>query len=339
MIYYGSGDEVATKRIRPAYESILLKPRILRDLSSGIDTSTTVLGSGVSVPVMPSAPGLKFFVSGDGELQTARAASAVGTTMLIPHISTYNDSLDAFVDAAPDGNRWFQLYVLRDRRATREAIERAEAAGCTAIVLTVSSPAGSNSIRRRSFGTGKINAASDIRLTIHRQQQFPGVVSAGPDFVIENSISWPIIDWIRSVTTLPLIIKGIVNPYDAKHAVESGAAGVIVSTHASRLFDGAVTPIEALPAVADAVAEHCEVYLDGGVRTGADIFKALALGARACLIGKPLYYGLAVAGEDGVKHIFSILKRELELAMKVCGVTTVNGIDRSFVTIPELKTL
>jgi isopentenyl diphosphate isomerase/L-lactate dehydrogenase-like FMN-dependent dehydrogenase len=138
------------------------------------------------------------------------------------------------------------------------------------------------------------------------------------------------------VTSLPIVVKGLMSPHDARLAVDNGAAGVLVSNHAARLFDGPITTIEALPAVVDAVAGRCEVYLDGGIWRGSDVLKALALGARACLIGKPLFYALAVDGEHGVRHIFEILKNELDFAMAMCGVRTIGDIDRSLVTRPQL---
>ncbi len=149
-------------------------------------------------------------------------------------------------------------------------------------------------------------------------------------------VTWSILEWIRAVTSLPIVVKGIMSPDDARLAVENGAAGVIVSNHAARLFDGPITTIEALPYVVDAVGGRCEVYLDGGVRRGIDVLKALALGARACLIGKPLFYALAVDGENGVRRIFEILKNELDFAMAMCGVRTIDDIDPSLVTRPEL---
>jgi isopentenyl diphosphate isomerase/L-lactate dehydrogenase-like FMN-dependent dehydrogenase len=334
MIYYGSADEVSTKRIRPAYESIGLVPRAMRgNIDSAPDTATTVLGTPIAFPVLPAAPGSKWYVNPDGELQTARAAADAGTVVVIPHITTYHSTFEDYAAAAPGAARWFQLYVLSDQGATREVVERAVASGCSAILLTVSAP--TSHVRQPLARVEKNN--TDIRLAIYRDQHFPDARTPGPEFVFDAAMDWSILEWLRSITELPLVVKGLLNPGDARIAVENGASGVLVSAHASRLFDGAITPIEALPRVADAVAGQCEVYLDGGVRTGVDVFKALAFGARACLIGKPLYYGVAVGGESGVRDIFRILRTELTGAMALCGIRSVDEIDRSMVRCPHVE--
>jgi isopentenyl diphosphate isomerase/L-lactate dehydrogenase-like FMN-dependent dehydrogenase len=333
QVYYGAYDEVSTRRIRPAFESILLRPKMLRNVADR-DTSTTVLGQRISVPVMPAPPGHHQKGHPDGELATARAAASVGTGMLLSHYSNY--SMEE-VAAASDGFKWFQLYVFPDRDYTRETIQRAEDAGYSAIVLTVSAPAS---------GMAASGRDRDTRTRIIAQDMMQGnLMYTGPDGVeramhkesrFDASITWDILDWIRSVTSLPVVVKGICSPEDGRLAAENGAAGVVVSTHAARLFDGPITTIEALPYLVDAVAGRCEVYLDGGVRRGIDVLKALALGARACMIGKPLFYALAVDGENGVRHILEILRDELDFAMAMCGARTVDDIDRSLVSRPTL---
>jgi 4-hydroxymandelate oxidase len=335
MVYHGSADEASTKRLRPVFESIFFRPKALRDVSQPPNTSTVVLGTPIDIPVMPSAPGSKLYADADGDMQTTRAVAAAGTIVMIPHITTYQHPIEDHVEAAPNTPRWFQLYVLKDRGATRTAIERAEAAGCSAIILTVSAPGGREHASRVPVERG--NGTADIRLGIFRDVHFPGVVTGAPEFSLDPELDWSALDWIRSITDLPIVVKGVVSREDARIAVDNGAAGVLVSMHASRLFDGPITPIEALPAVVDEVGDECEVFLDGGIRTGSDVLKALALGARLCLIGKPLYYGLAVGGEDGVRDIFRILKTELQRAMAICGVASIAEIDSSLVSGPVLE--
>lgn len=335
MVYHGSADETSTKRLRPAFESILLRPRALRGVPGAPDTRTTVLGTPIDLPVMPSAPGSKMYADEDGDMQTTRAVAAAGTIVMVPHITMYQRPIEDHVAAAPDTPRWFQLYVLKDRGATRASLERAIDAGCSAIVLTVSAPSARDYVPRTSVEQG--NGTADIRLGIFRDVHYPGVVTGAPEFSLDPAIDWSILDWIRDVTDLPLVVKGVVSREDARLAVDNGAAGVLVSMHASRLFDGPITPIEAMPDVVDEVGGACEVYLDGGVRTGSDVLKALALGARMCLIGKPLYYGLAVGGEAGVRDLFRILKRELQDAMALCGVAQVDEIGADLVVAPSLE--
>ncbi len=334
MVHRGAFDEVTTRRTRPAFESILLRPRMLRNVANR-DTTTTVLSHTIACPVMPAPPGQHQYAHPDGELATARAAAAVGTLMVLSHFS--NSSLEE-VAAVTDGPRWFQLYVYPDREYTRDCIQRAEAAGYSALALTVSVPSGPGAVLARET---------------EARNRFPypdmpqgNLMKKGPDGVqrllpvladFDPALTWSSLDWIRSVTSLPIVVKGLISPHDARLAVDNGAAGVIVSNHAARLFDGPITTVEALPAVVDAVAGRCEVYLDGGIWRGIDVLKALALGARACLIGKPLFYALAVAGEEGVRHIFEILRNELDFAMAMCGVKTIDDIDPSLVTRPQLQ--
>ena len=334
MVYHGAGDEVTTRRIRPAFDSVLIRPKMLRDVSNR-DLSTTVLGQKISFPVMPAPPGQHQYGHPDGELATARAAAAVGTVMVLSHFSNY--SLEE-VAAAGNGPRWFQLYVFPDREFTRDSIKRAEDAGYSAIVLTVSAPSGpqeaytAREVERRNGFVYPTMMQGNLMVT-----QSDGTTALMNKMArFDNSINWSILDWIRSVTSLPIVVKGISTTEDASLCVENGAAGVVVSNHAARLFDGPLTTIEALPEVVDAVAGRCEVYLDGGVRRGIDVLKCLAIGARAVLVGKPLFYALAVDGENGVKDILQMLQRELDFAMAMSGVRTISDIDRSLVTWPEL---
>ena len=326
MVRHGSFDEVTARRIRPAFDSVLLRPRMLRNVMNR-ELSTTVLGQKISFPVMSASPGRGQYADPDGEFATARAAAAVGTVMVRSHFSKHG--LEDMAESA-NGPRWFQLYVYPDRELTKECIQRAEAAGYSAVVLTVGAPPAQEDTR---------NNLVDLEVTPENpvRRNPDGGLRPVPELAdFDPSITWSILEWIRAVTSLPIVVKGVMSPHDARLAVENGALGVMVSNPAARPFDGPITAIEALSYVVDAVGGRCEVYLDGGVRRGIDVLKALALGARACLIGTPLCYALAVDGEKGVRHIFEILKNELDLAMAMCGTRTIDDIDRSLVTRPEL---
>ena len=305
----GAGREAAAGRVRPAFDSILLRPRMLRGVA-GRQTSTTVLGRRIDLPVMAAAPaphpGAR---PGDG-LATARAAAAAGTVMVLGHGSQAGVDDIAGEAAAPC---WFRLRVHADRGIVAERVRRAEAAGCAAMVLSASAPAVRAAEARTRNGRGRGPGPADI----------------------DPSVTWSILDWLRSATSLPIVVEGIASPRDAGLAVENGAAGIIVSHRAAPLCDGAIAAVEALPGVVDAVGGRCEVYLQGGVRRGIDVLKALALGARACLVGGPLFCALAVGGESGARRIFEILKDELDFAMAMCGVRTIDDIDRDLVTRPE----
>ena len=337
QIVHGSMDEISTQRIRPAFDAILLRPRALSGVTD-VDLSTTALGNPIAFPFGASAPGQKHHAHPDGERATARAATGLRTIYIAPHVALYTTSTIEDIAAAASGGGpfWFQAYILTDRGLTEDAVRRAEAAGCSAIVVTVSAPivdmhavvARDRDVRNRmelygaQFDLGASRAAR---------------LSSG--FVFDRTATWADIEWVASLTSLPVIVKGVVRADDARLARSHGAAAIVVSTHAARLFDGPITTIEALPGVVAEVGDECEVYVDGGIRRGTDILKALALGARACLIGKPLFYGLAVDGEVGVRRVFGVLRREFELAMRLCGVRSIAEIDESLVARPELRLL
>jgi 4-hydroxymandelate oxidase len=330
LIYHGSGDEVSTRRIRPAFDSILLKPQALRDVSE-IDTSTTVLGEKVSFPVGAACPGHKHYSQPDGEIAAARATRSAGALYITPHVASFtSDPVEVVAAETSGGPLWFQLYLLTDQGVRREAVERAEATGCSALVVTVSAPI--------VDWHAKLARDRDVRNKMHLfDEQFHPEMNRrrARGFKFDKSSTWATIESLASSTSLPIVVKGLVSPQDARLAEQSGARGIVVSTHAARLMDGPITTIEALPYMVDAV-DSCEVYLDGGIRRGADVLKAIALGAKACLIGKPLLYALGVDGERGIAHTFEILRHELETAMRLCGVKSLDEVGRGLLARPEL---
>jgi 4-hydroxymandelate oxidase len=271
-----------------------------------------------------------------GELATVRAAGVAGTIMILSSLS--NTPVEE-VTAAASGPVWFQLYVYKDREATRALIGRAEAAGCRAIVLTVDAPVFGSRERdvRNCFvlpeGLTIANMSAAGYGTVSRVDG-----SGLAAYIAENvdpTLSWKDVEWLRSVTRLPFLIKGLVRPDDAVRAVDVGAHGIVVSNHGGRQLDGSPPTIEVLPRIADAVGGRCEVLIDGGIRRGTDVLKALAYGAKAVLLGRPILWGLAAEGEVGVTHVLESFRRELDLAMALAGCKTLADVTRDLVDPSE----
>ena len=331
--YYvgGANDEVTVRENRLAFERLALRYRVLVDVSRR-STKTTVLGTPVELPVLVAPTAFQRLACDDGELATARAATAAGTIMIMSTAATCT-----IEDVGTAGERlWFQLYVYRDRELTRTLVERAEACGMGALVLTVDAPVLG---RRERDLRNRFHLPDGIRLanvpssgsvplpTGHGESGLANHFASG----IDAGLTWRDLEWLRSITGLPILIKGIVRGDDAARAVDAGVAGIIVSNHGGRQLDTAIATVRALPDVADAVAGRAEILMDGGVRRGTDIIKAIALGARAVLIGRPMVWGLAAAGESGARRVLDILRAELDLAMALCGCTSVDEITRDLV--------
>ena len=334
--YYSSGadDEVTLGRNRAAFDRFELHYRVLAGTGRR-DTGTTVLGAAVSLPVLVAPTAFHRLAHADGELATARAAGEAGTIFVL---STLSNTRVEEVVAAASGPVWFQLYVYRDRAATEALVRRVEAAGCTALVLTVDTPLLG---RRRRDVRNRFNLPSELRIENQYGSgtgldRLPvGVSDSGLAAyfaqVIDPGLTWSDIEWLRSVTRLPLLLKGVVRPDDARRAVEAGVAGVIVSNHGGRQLDGAPATINVLAPICDAVGGALEVLVDGGIRRGTDIIKAIGLGARAVLVGRPFLWGLAVGGQEGVASVLGVLRRELDLAMALCGCPSLATVGRDLV--------
>jgi len=327
--YYAGGafDEVALRASRAAYERIPLYFRALVGVAER-NTATTVLGEEVSMPVLIAPTAFHRLAHAEGELATARAAGSAGTLMIVSTLS--NTSVED-IAASATGPLWFQLYIYKDREATRELVARVEAAGCRAIVLTVDAPIlgpRERDVRNRFAlpqGLSVENLVGAGQGTVAGQESGSGLATYVSSF-IDPSISWRDVEWLRSITKLPVIIKGIVRADDARRAVEAGASGIVVSNHGGRQLDALPATIDALPYVALAAAGRAEVYVDGGIRRGLDVVKAIALGARAVLIGRPVLWGLAADGEHGVARILEMLQREIDNTMGLCGCPRVDNI-------------
>jgi 4-hydroxymandelate oxidase len=333
--FRGGADEESTLRDNEAaWARLRVRPRVLRDVTSVV-TGTTVLGVPVAAPVLVAPTAYHELASPDGESGTARGAAAAGTVMVVSTFAT--QPLETVAAAAPDGVRWFQLYVYKDPGWTRELVGRAVAAGYGALVLTVDVPVLGN--RRRD----ERNAfALPPPLTLaHSPADTPrhdaGGVDEGSALAthvrqqVSTALTFDDIGRLREMSGLPVVVKGVLRGDDAARCVAAGAAAVCVSNHGGRQLDGAIATAEALPGVVDAVAGAAEVFVDGGVRHGVDVLRALALGARAVLVGRPIVYGLAVGGADGVRAVLDELRDELARAMALCGVTSVDQLDRDLV--------
>lgn len=335
--YYRSGahDEITLAQTRRAYDRLALAYRVLVDVSHR-DPSTTVLGRSVRTPILVAPTAFHRLACPDGELATARAASAAGTIMILSSLS--NTDVEEVASAAP-GQVWFQLYVYRDRLATEGLVRRAEAAGCAALVLTVDAPQLGRRERdvRNRFHLPEGLAVKNLMPAGYGavdEAQGESGLAAYFASLIDPSLSWDDLRWLRDLTTLPLLIKGVVRADDAAKAVDAGVDGIVVSNHGGRQLDTSIPTIEALPAIAEAVDGRAQLLLDGGIRRGTDVIKALALGAHAVCIGRPILWGLADDGQAGAEHVLQLLADELDLAMALCGTPNVAAITRDLVVRP-----
>ena len=336
--YYASGahDEVTLRENVAAYSRIALHYRVLVDVAKR-DASTTVLGQRVSMPVLVAPTAFHKMAHPDGELATARAAGAQGTVMILSSLS--NTAVEDVVRAAT-GPVWFQLYVYKDRKATEAVIARAEAAGCKALVLTVDAPL--LGMRERDV-KNRFSLPTGLSVENMVPNGYGGLAKPAADSglatyvadLLDPSMSWKELAWLRSVTKLPLLVKGVVRADDARRAVEHGAAGIVVSNHGGRQLDTSPATIDVLARIADAVAGRGEIFVDGGVRRGTDVLKALALGARAVLVGRPVLWGLALDGQRGVELVLATLKKEIDLAMALSGCASVADVTRDLVEPPK----
>ena len=326
----GAMDEFTTRRNRSAFEALTLRPRFLRDISQR-DISTTVLGQKISMPVMIAPAGSHMLAHPEGELATARGAGMSDTLMLLSTASNY--SLEEVSEAAT-GPLWFQLYH-RGYDLTEMLVHRAEEAGFMAICLTVDTPSASPKERDTRNRYAQSFELGNFRVEQRPQSEISGT-NETPGWNVSRAVplTWKELEWLRSLTSLPLVLKGIRTAEDAHIAVESGVNGILVSTHGGRQMDMTMGAIEMVPEVVDAAKGRAEVYVDSGVRRGSDVIKALALGARAVAIGRPLFWGLAVDGAEGVHGVLELLREEVDRCLAYCGQTDIKELEPNLINIP-----
>lgn len=325
----GALDEITLRENTAGWERLKLYYRVLAGVGMR-ELETTVLGQKISMPIAVAPTAFHKLACEAGEIATAKAAKAAGTLFILSSLS--NTAMEAvFAEAASP--RWFQLYIYKDREITRELVQRAEAAGAEAIVLTVDAPGLGTRERdtRNSFQLPDGLAVENLApLGKGDMPKVPGSGLAA--YVRENfksDLGFGDLDWLCGATRLPVVVKGVCRGDDARRAADHGAKAVVVSNHGGRQLDTAPATCEVLPHVVEAAGDLCEVYVDGGIRRGSDVLKAIALGARAVLVGRPILWGLTVAGEQGATAVLEILRRELDEAMLLCGCTTIREIDDS----------
>ena len=314
----GAGGETTLNANRAALDRVFLRPRVLRDVSR-CGTAATLLGRPVGMPVATAPVAYQRLLHPDGEAATARAAAAAGVPFVVSTLS----SIPVEEVTAVGGDVWFQLYWLRDTAQTLDLVRCAEDAGCSAIMLTVDVPWMGRRLRdvRNGFTLPAHVRAANLGTgdAAHTRRPGASAVAAHTAQAFSPTLTWESVAVLRRHTRLPLILKGILTPQDALHAVEFGVDAIVVSNHGGRQLDGALPSITALAEVAPAVGGACEVLLDSGIRSGTDVLRALALGASGVLLGRPLLWGLAAGGEAGALRVLELLAEELRDALGLAG--------------------
>jgi len=337
--YYAQGamDNETRKNNRKAFSKIRIRPRVMRDVSN-IDTTTEVLGHKISMPIGIAPMAMHKLAHPDGELATAKGAAANDTLMILSTYSTY--SMEDVAKAAPDGLRFLQLYVHKDRTSASNLIKRAEAAGYQGLVVTVDRP---KLGRRIADAKNKFKRPSDMKMQNLKEEknndkkEDRGTFNKGMTGTVDSSLNWATdIAWLRETTKLPIILKGILTAEDALLAVKYKVDAIIVSNHGGRQLDGAPPSIEALPEITDAVQGRIPVYLDSGIYRGSDVFKAIAYGAKCVFVGRPTLWALCYNGEKGVEQMLNIIREEFRLTMALAGCTSVDQITRDYVRRKKL---
>ncbi|GAM23570.1 hypothetical protein SAMD00019534_067450 [Acytostelium subglobosum LB1] len=332
--YYASGSDsqVTLSENENYYKNIKLMPRGMIDVSR-IDLKTSVLGVDLSSPIMIAPTAMQCMAHPRGELETYTAAKNLGSHMTLSSIAT--TSVEELSEHANGNPGWFQLYVFKERSVTINLVKRAEKSGFKALVVTVDTP---------FLGRREADFRNDFSLPhgllLKNFADLPlnkvqGGLNKYIGSMVDSSLTWTDITWLRTITKLPILVKGIMSPEDAHIAVQNGVDGIIVSNHGARQLDTCPSTIEVLPHIVRAVNGRVPVLVDGGVRRGTDVLKALALGAKAVMIGRPVLWGLATAGHEGIERVMTLLSEELRLAMAFTGVTTVSAINSSIIWNPS----
>jgi isopentenyl diphosphate isomerase/L-lactate dehydrogenase-like FMN-dependent dehydrogenase len=323
----GAGDEWTLGENVAAFRRWTLRPRVLCDVEN-VSTATTVLGTEVALPILVAPMAYQRLAHPDGEPAMARAAAAAGTIMCVSTVATA--SPQEIADAAPEATRWYQVYVFRDPGVTRAFVDQAVDAGYKALALTADTPYLGR--RERDVRTGwKIPVDVEVPAMVAALGEMHSMSVAEQFGLFSPSVSWRDVEMLASESKLPVLVKGVHTAEDAKLAVDHGAAGVIVSNHGGRQLDGVPATLDMLPEIAEAVGDRVDVLLDGGIRRGTDVVKALALGARAVLAGRAVLWGLAVDGEEGARRVLELLRDELWLALALSGCNAPDAVTRAHV--------
>ena len=323
----GAGDEHAVRGNLEAFNRWRLRPRVLVDVDE-VTAATMVLGTELSMPIIAAPVAYQRMAHPEGELAVARGVAAAGTIMCLSTFATTSPADVA--EAVSEGGRWFQLYWHPDRGMTKQMLAQARESGCSAVVFTVDLPV--LGPRERDLRSG-FALHPDYRLEVYASALGDlGVVTpASAAQLVDPALTWRDLEWLHEHAGLPVIAKGVLTAEDALLAAENGCDAIVVSNHGGRQLDRAVASLDALPEVVDAVGDRVEVLMDGGIRRGADVAIALALGAKAVLIGRPVIWGLAARGADGVEHVFELLRDELLLALALLGCPSPDAVGRSHV--------
>lgn len=338
--YYrsGAGDEITLKDNRAAFTRVKLCPRMLVDVSK-IDLSTTVLGENLSFPLLVAPMAFQCLAHPDGEIATANAAASAGIGMVLSTLATKSlEEVAAIRRNFSYPLQWFQLYIHKDKGLTQALVERAYKAGYKALCVTVDAPILGKRERdqRNAFTLPSdlqlANLVNMSGLNIPQTEAESGLLAYFAQ-QINPAVTWQDLEWLQALSPLPLVLKGILRADDALKAVEYGAKAIIVSNHGGRQLDGAIASFDALPEIVAAVNGKIEILLDGGIRRGTDILKALAIGAKAVLLGRPILWGLAVNGQAGVVDVISLLQTEFYAALALSGCTQISDIDASLIRL------
>ena len=346
-----AGEELSLSRSREAYSRVEFSPRVLRDVS-GVDTSTTILGKPSAAPWAFAPTGFTRMMHTEGESAVGRVAALMGIPYALSTMGT--TSIEQLADAAPDARRWFQLYLWRDREASLDFVVRAQAAGYEALVLTVDTPVAGPRLRDvrngltipptlslRTLAEGSSHPAwwwdlfTTEPLEFASLHRFEGTVAELVGTMFDPAASMADLTWLREAWDGPLVVKGIQSVADARAVVDAGADALVVSNHGGRQLDRAPVPLEVLPSVVDTVGDEAEVYVDGGILSGSDIVAAVALGARAALVGRAYLYGLMAGGERGVQRAAQILQQEVTSTLALLGVSRVSDLGRDHVHLRQ----
>ncbi len=321
----GAGDEHTLRANSAAFARWELRPRVLVDVGS-VSTATAVLGTEVALPLLVAPTAFQRLADPEGELSTAKAAARAGIVMTLSTLSSFTPA--ELAAAAPGAAQWFQLYWSRDRGFTQELVQSAAEAGFSALMLTVDLPAAGRRERdvRAGFALPEDLPLPNLPIALQREGFHAALRAA-----VDDTLTWRDLEWLHSVSELPLVVKGILTAEDALLAAEHGVAAVVVSNHGGRQLDGVPATLDVLPEVVEAVGERVEVLLDGGIRRGVDVLKALALGARATLSGRAVLWGLAADGEAGVARVLELLRREIELGLALLGCPSPADVTRGHV--------